>query len=347
MLSATRVSTEFSDAARAARGRWLAISIASWLWLGSGACGQHSALDSSSKSASTHHDDATSAAGARPESGAKSSGSADAASDGQSAAGAESDAHSSGGAGAESEAQTGAGKGSAAASAAGTGAKPDAEVFRISQLLLRDPHLFFGGSDLTDQSSLGVSVNADLIPGGLSMDYDNDGFIDVSVVARLESDRLYLVDAHCKPSSPNQCSKHPSPGLDVDWPLAQVDSGTCLTLRSSSSYKPPIDVPATPCSVTQGGRDVAMTLGGVPIAMTDTTVALRRNGQKLEGLITGFVTLQKAQDALLPSYVPLLAGSPLAKYLHEADRDNAQSPSGEDGYWFYTNFVAEPARYTE
>lgn len=236
---------------------------------------------------------------------------------------------------------------SAGASGAVSG-EPELETFRIGELSLRDPHLFVGNTDVTDRSVLGVSVNLDLIPGGLTKDYDNDGFIDVSVVARLDANkRLHLIDARCAPADPNTCMQHPSPGLDVEWPVEEVQTGACLTLPTSSNYKPAAQVPATPCLLTQGGRDVAMTLGGVPIEMTDTQIALRRDGKNLTGLIAGFVTLEKAQSALLPSYVPVLAGSPLARYLRESDRDDAKSPTGDDGFWFYVNFGAEPASYAQ
>jgi hypothetical protein len=174
------------------------------------------------------------------------------------------------------------------------------------------------------------------------MDYDNDGFVDVSVVVRIDGNRLHMVDAHCKPASANQCQRHPAPRLDVEWTTENVESGECLKLPSRSSYEPPIAVPSAPCSRTTEGRDVEMTLGGVQIAMTDATIA-----QKLDGLIVGFVTQAKAEQATLPSYVPVLAGSPLSRYLHESDRDNSQSPNGEDGYWFYTNFAAAAATYSD
>jgi hypothetical protein len=223
----------------------------------------------------------------------------------------------------------------------------NADTFRIDQLLLRDPHLYLGTTDLTDKSSLPVSVNETLIPGGLTMDYDNDGFVDVSVVVHIDGNQLHLVDARCKPATRNQCQRHPAPRLDVEWTVENVESGECLKLPSSSSYEPPISVPSTPCSRTTEGRDVEMTLGGVQISMTDAKVAIRRGGQKIDGLIVGFVTQAKAEQATLPNYVPVLAGSPLSRYLLESDRDGSQSPSGEDGYWFYTNFAAEPATYSE
>jgi hypothetical protein len=234
-------------------------------------------------------------------------------------------------------------KSEAGAAASGHGS----DTFRIDQLLLRDPHLYLGTADLTDKSSLGVSINETLIPGGLTMDYDNDGFVDVSVVVHVDGNRLHMLDAHCRPATANQCQRHPAPRLDVEWTTENVESGECLKLPSNSSYEPPIALPSTPCSRTTEGRDVEMTLGGVQISMTDAKIAFRRSGQKLGGLIVGFVTQAKAEQATLPSYVPVLAGSPLSRYLHESDRDNSQSPNGEDGYWFYTNFAAAAATYSD
>jgi hypothetical protein len=321
------------------------------------ACGQHTTAEPKPKpdtgdSKSSTKDNAAKEDSPKQSSAGKSG--ADEGSTETSVAGARADVAGSSAAGKaanQNAAGESAGRGASAGAGGAGGApsgEPAVESFRIGELNLRDPHLFVGNTDVTDHSVLGVSVNMDLIPSGLTKDYDNDGFIDVSVVARLDANKhLHLVDARCPPSDPNKCLQHPSPGLDVEWPIEEVQSGACLTLPSSSDYKPAAEVPATPCLLTQGGRDVAMTLGGVPIAMTDTRIALRRDGENLAGLITGFVTLEKAQSALLPSYVPVLAGSPLAKYLRESDRDHAQSPNGDDGFWFYVNFVAEPASYAE
>jgi hypothetical protein len=245
-------------------------------------------------------------------------------------------------------ASAGAGQGAAhgAAGTSGADAHAGSETFRIRRLSLRDPHLFLGPADLTDNSPLGVSVNMDLIPGGLSQDYDGDGFIDVSIIARVDGDQhLQLIDAQCKPSDPDTCGAHPAPRLNADWPIQSVGSEPCTTLPSNSDYQPAPELPAAPCLVTREDRSVAMTLGGVPLSMTNTRVAFARTAKNLTGLITGFVTQSETQQALLPSYVPVLAGSPLANLLHDTDRDQAQSPNGEDGYWFYVNFEAEPARY--
>jgi hypothetical protein len=49
----------------------------------------------------------------------------------------------------------------------------------------------------------------------------------------------------------------------------------------------------------------------------------------------------------LPDYLPLLAGTPLSDYLRAEDRDQAQSPTGDDGYWVYINFSAGSVDYRE
>jgi len=226
---------------------------------------------------------------------------------------------------------------------AGSASSNQTGTFRISTLTLRDPHLFLGGADLTDNSPLGISVNKDLIQGGLDTDYDNDGYIDVSIIIQQQDQKLRLVDARCPPSDQSRCTQHPNPGLDVSWTL----SSECLSLPTKSNYQPAVQLPDSDCLTTTEARDVSMTLGGVPIEMTSAKMTMRHSEPNLEGLLEGFVTQQKAEQALLPSYVPLLAGSPLSNYLHDTDRDTAQSPNGEDGYWFYVNFVAEPASYTE
>ena len=242
--------------------------------------------------------------------------------------------------------------GSPSAGQGGSSQQPSAAParFRVSELYLRDPHLFLTGIDITEPSSLGVSVNADLIHNGLTTDYDADGFVDVSILATLtpfdpssKSATLQLVDGQCAAKNVQDCKPHPMPGLNAQWTVDNQASGTCLSAleNTTGNYSPEVSVPVGPCFVSTEGADVAMVLGGVRIDMTATKLAATYDGEVLRGLISGFVTQAKAKAALLPAYIPLLGGTPISDYLHDSDRDLAASPNGEDGYWFYVNFVAE------
>jgi hypothetical protein len=59
------------------------------------------------------------------------------------------------------------------------------------------------------------------------------------------------------------------------------------------------------------------------------------------------LTKAKAAESTLPDFLgPPLAGTMLSEYLKDSDADLTQSPTGEDGYWLYLNFVAEPIQYS-
>jgi hypothetical protein len=246
------------------------------------------------------------------------------------------------------------------ADAGATAALPR-KVFRVTSLFLRDPHFYFADNDITDDPFLGTSVNGTLIPGGLTMDYDNDGFVDVSMLAIVDpadpdatSLDFELVDGHCDASNPKHCKPHPSPGLHASWTASAQSDGSCLDLiagTTTASFDPKPTVPKAPCFATKEERDLVVNLGGVTIAMSNAKVAAKLSGdppeQLVDGLMVGFVTQKKAEQTLLPDYLPLLAGTPLSDYLHMADRDEAQSPTGDDGYWVYINFSAGSVDYQE
>jgi hypothetical protein len=242
------------------------------------------------------------------------------------------------------------------------GATGPAVAFRVTELTLRDPHFFLGTTDITDTPVLGTSVNGSLIPGGLTMDYDGDGFLDVSILLLLQpldpaasGGHLSMIDGHCKLSDPTQCQSVMNPGLNASFPLDNHAQGSCLEPvagTTTSSFTPAVSTPAGPCFVTTTPADLTINLGGISIGVTSATVAATYQGtppnQLVSGLIAGFVTNAKAMQAVLPSYLgPGLAGSPLTDFLRAQDRDMAKSPNGEDGWWLYLNFVAKPVTYAK
>jgi hypothetical protein len=240
--------------------------------------------------------------------------------------------------------------------AAAPAAEPTA--FRVGELYVRDPHMYLGDTDITDQELLGTSVNGSLIKNGLTMDYDMDGFLDVSILPILEpldpaakDASLHLVDARC--SSAEKCEASTNSGLDVRFAIENRAQGSCLEpmADTTSGFSPAVDVPMAPCFVTTDARDFSIDLGGVSIALTAARIAASYEGDapgKLtHGLLMGFVTDAHAMQALLPDYLPLLGGTPLTDYLRDQDRDMAHSPNSENGFWLYINFVATPVDYAE
>lgn len=234
------------------------------------------------------------------------------------------------------------------------------DAFRITELYLRDPHLFAGISDLTEQPVLNVSINQILIPAKLTMDSDRDGFLDVSSIfvmtrsdARAMSGTLMAVDGKCATNTPTYCVHDPSSTLRATWQFDTHTSGSCLEplAGTTSAYQPPITLPSAPCIVSSISEELMFNLGGVEIPVlgarvsatyrTDPTPALTN------GLIAGFVTNTAAMRVVLPEAAgPLAAGSSLSNYVRQQDHDLASSPTGEDGFWIYLNFVAQPVEYT-
>ena len=232
--------------------------------------------------------------------------------------------------------------------------------FRIVKLELRDPPFILLGADITDTPLLGQSVNGTLIPSGLTEDYDTNGFVDVSMLITLDPwqaaepvTTLEMNDAHCRQNALGQCEPDPGAVLAASWTVTERADGACLEPieGSTSRFAGKGTVPSAPCLSTHEGRDLVINMGGIPMSMVGARVGASYDeaapGRLVNGLLQGFVTLSSANETLLPSYLPLLGGTPLSDYLKSADRDDSSSPNGEEGWWVYMNFVAEQVAYTK
>lgn len=252
------------------------------------------------------------------------------------------------------------GSGKVDAAAVDSGPPPAMAAFRLTELYLRDPHFFLSSVDLTDQPLLGMSVNGSLIPDGINKDADGDGFLDLSVLGLFTpldpaamTGHMDLFDADCPVNDATHCTKDPQPTLNAALIIENRAQGNCLepVAGTTSAFMPAISVPAGPCFVTSQAMDLVFNVGGIDVAMTGARIAASYSGgrppnQLINGLIAGFVTETNAMQAVLPSDVGApLAGMPLANFLRSQDRDKAQSPNGEDGWWVYFNFVAKPVEY--
>jgi hypothetical protein len=247
----------------------------------------------------------------------------------------------------------------AGAPAAGPAQQQPPATFRITELSLRDPHIFVGTSDITDAPVLGMSVNRSLIPDQLGMDADKDGFLDASLVLTLTpgdamattaGSQLSMSSASCPTTLSAPCT--PAAGLSARWTVEQRASGECLSPlpMTTSAYSPPVAAPAAPCFVTTDAADMTIDLGGIKIQVTAARVGATYQMQPrpalTQGLIAGFVTNAAAMAAVVPSSAgPPVAGSSLSTFVRQRDHDQAASPNMQDGFWMYLNFVAEPVQY--
>jgi len=238
-------------------------------------------------------------------------------------------------------------------------APPVSDAFRITELYLRDPHLFAGISDLTERPVLNVSINQILIPDKISMDADHDGFLDLSILflmssgAIAASSTLVSVDGKCAANAPLRCVPDLDSGVRATWEIETRTTGNCLEPLpgTTSGYQPSISVPSAPCFASSVSEELVFNLGGVDVPVIGARVSATYQSQPatalVNGLIAGFVTNTAAMRVILPDEAgPPAAGSSLGDYVRQQDHDLVSSPTGEDGFWIYMNFVAERIEYT-
>lgn len=246
----------------------------------------------------------------------------------------------------------------AAGAPTGAPALPPA-AFRITELYLRDPHFFVGTSDITEAPVLGMSINRSLIPDQLRKDANMDGFLDASLVLTLSAfdplamtagGQLSMSSAKCPTALTAPCT--PAAGLSASWSIENHASGACLAPvpMTTSAYTPPVAAPSAPCFVTTNAADMTIDLGGIKIQVTAARVGATYQTQPgpglTQGLIAGFVTNAAAMAAVVPAEAgPPVGGSSLSTFVRQRDHDLAASPTMQDGFWMYLNFVAEPVQY--
>jgi hypothetical protein len=232
-------------------------------------------------------------------------------------------------------------------------------AFRFTELSLRDPHFFVGLTDATERPVLGMSINHSLIPDKLTMDADGDGFVDVSIIVLLRpfdphanEAELTLVDGNCPVGRTKSCTHNPKSKLQATWTIANHASGTCLEPlpnTTNPAYEPAATLPTAPCFVTTSGKELVFNLGGVdvPIIAGQVSASYRPEPAPglIRGLVSGFVTTAAAKRTILPDDSGA-APTALNDYVRQADHDLASSPTMEDGFWIYMNFVAESIEYT-
>lgn len=247
--------------------------------------------------------------------------------------------------------------GSGAAMAGAPGAEPPS-VFRITELLLRDPHLFVAGTDVTDTTVAGMSINRTVIPNQLTMDADGDGAFDVSTLLvvqpfdpRVAMGTLRVIEGKC-PLRGGACTRA-ADSMHANWALENTQQGACLTPVSGTTgnYRTPIGLPRAPCFITTSGQNLTLSLGGTELAVTQVKLSATYQAnpkQLLNGLLMGFVTDAAAMRAVLPRQAGTgLAGMPLSSFVRSTDKDNGAGPNGQSGFFIYLNFVANPVQLAE
>jgi len=238
-------------------------------------------------------------------------------------------------------------------------------VYRITDLDLRDPHLFAPITvpiplclDFTDDPLpiVNLAFNASL-QDQITTDGDQDGFLDLSSLLLLNpfttqavSEGIEIDSGLCTaPIESTVCAVDP-----MTVPLGTTYTGqavgTCLAgiAGTTSGYTPSIVEPAGPCFVTVAAT-FSLPLGDLEVELQDlqlaATFADSPTTTFTSGLIRGFLTEAVADALLLPDDLPVVGGQPLSILLpggtgscsEDDDRDIHQA---ESGWWFYLNFEA-------
>ncbi len=244
---------------------------------------------------------------------------------------------------------------------------PPATVFRISDLDLRDPHLFVPLGplclDFTDTPvpTTDFSLNGSLAEA-ITTDGDGDGFLDLSLLhlfrpfdTLAEDLRFDQAGGLCTaPIDGTVCDQDPVATPQVGSYDGLAD-GTCLAPLdgTTSGYSPAIVEPAAPCFVT-APQTVVLDLEGLTVPLTDTQLAASWVGDPVthlgDGLMRGFLSEEDADNLLLPPELPVVGGQPLSSLLPGgtgscAAGDDRDVHQGTVGWWFYLNDTADRVEY--
>lgn len=225
------------------------------------------------------------------------------------------------------------------------------DLFRYTDLDLRDPHLFassLGCLDVT--STFNGAVQAELTSDG-----DGDGQLDASVLLefmpldRALATNLFAAGAADCSASANTCGPILVDQLAGDATLQAA--GTCLsplggTTRASYGA---ITSTAAPCFASPSGT-ITFVLSGIPLTLRDAQVAATFADANPtttlgNGLVRGFLPESDANSTTIPASYPVIGGQPLSSVLpggqgNCSGNDDRDSNNGTLGWWIYLSFTA-------
>lgn len=256
------------------------------------------------------------------------------------------------------------------AAAPGEPPPPAAEVFRFSDLDLRDPHVYVdtgivGCVDITDNGLPGFpSFNAQLATA-ITTDGNGDTYLDASYLlefrpfdALASGLRLDVANGLCTaPVAGTSCIPDPA-SVPTSTTYDGRAAGGCLAPLAGTTYgpySPDPAAPSAPCFVSTA-RNLTFTSGGLPLPLVDFQVAAVLVGNPVSGmtsgLMRGFLSEAAAATVLLPPTLPLVGGQPLTVVLPGgagscASHDDRDTHLGVSGWWFYFDFTASPVPFAD
>ena len=244
-----------------------------------------------------------------------------------------------------------------AAGAAHAG-EPENVRFQLTDLNLRDPHVyteFLGCRDITDALLFDFSINA-MLQAGIEADGDDDGYLDQSYVIEFSpldqsapTNPMAFGHAMCTaPLGASICTALVSAELA---PAALDLEPTCLEPLAGTvrPYSPVVVASPSPCFVSSEGT-LTLDLAGIPLTLVDAqisaTFADAPATSLTNGLIRGFISETQADNTIVPVSIAVIGGQPLSALLPGGD-GNCAAASDKDlngdevGWWLYFNFPAQ------
>jgi hypothetical protein len=259
-------------------------------------------------------------------------------------------------------------------------ARADFVAFRLTDLDLRDPHVYarlplFGCEDITDSVPLGLSDPFnETLEEAITTDTDLDGnldlnglivFLDTQVAVGMgpspngslggafgESGDLVVHFGSCTaPMNGTMCIP------DLSNPIQRTTytnttTGDCLQPYAGTTfpYSPAITTPGSPCFTTDL-FGLMLDLAGIQVELEDAQISGTYFGSPpsliVDGLITGFLRQAVADTVIIPPDVSHVGGEPLSAVLPggadccAAHDDRDLGRDGTTvGWWAYFNFEA-------
>lgn len=247
-------------------------------------------------------------------------------------------------------------------------------AFRFTSLVLKDPHAFatvlIFCTDITNLSGQGINAQ---FANNLSMDTDNDGFLQLSptvvfrplnqTAAAMPSFDLEFANCTAPDGASSTCSHDPGSTV-VSLTGTNQSSGTCLgpiagTTQTIDPYSPGVTSTTAPSGGTcfaSTSSTVTFTLAGVDITLTDAQIAAAYQGNPAtglqNGLLRGFLSETEANAIILPADLAVVGGKSLGSLLR-GGTGNCKSGTDKDthmgvvGWWFYLNYTATTRPWTD
>jgi hypothetical protein len=232
-----------------------------------------------------------------------------------------------------------------------------ASAFRITQLELRDPHVYFQGIGGCNDS---IMFANGAIQRPIDHDDNNDGTFDDSQVIVLRP--LAQGDGETTPVSvyfAAQCTTNATtctpgalaPGSDTATSAA---AGTCLATIAGTTkpYNPAVTAAVGPCFST-GGVNMTASIFGTNVPLQQVQVGATYMGSPatgmMNGVLRGFLT---QADAEATNISLGLITAHLASFFPGGE-NNCANFSDKDmlgptpGWWIYFNFTATSVPWTE